>query len=90
MPREISPQGIPIRRSSLHRAEGIDLKAEPLDPKTPPEAFSQRDYLGFNIGPCPTQRLNAELVKLPITALLRPLMPKHRTNIPEALSLVVE
>src|SRR5205823_11616974 len=54
-----------------------------------PQPRQHHDLLGIDVGPGESQRLDVELMKLPITAFLRAFVAEHRSAGPYALGPLV-
>ena len=87
---EVLGQHLLVARARLGRADRVELERDARDPELLPKARRERDELGVDLGLGEAERLDAELVKLPVATLLRLLAPEHRAAAPEFLLLVVQ
>jgi hypothetical protein len=87
---EIGDQLLAVRGAFRRLAQRIDLEAHAAQSEVVPKALAHQDDLGIGIGTGKAERLDTHLMKLPVTAALRPLVPEHRARVPEALRTVVQ
>src|SRR5579863_162911 len=74
---EVADQLLAVDAPRLRRAEGVDLQPYPLDAEPPPEPRREGDQLRIDVGTGKADRFEVELIELPVTALLRPLVAEH-------------
>ena len=70
--------------------EGVDFESDAVEPEVVPQARAHGDLLGIDIRSGKTHGLHADLMELPVAALLRPFVAEHRSHVPQALGAVVE
>src|SRR5437763_7560221 len=72
-------------------ADRIDLEANTVRETQLAPQSRQHDYLlGIDIRAFEPERLDVELMKLPVPSLLRPLVPEHRAGEPYTLRTLIQ
>src|SRR5690606_40902797 len=85
---EVVDQGIAIARAGLAGAQAVELQGHRVGhTEALPEARSQSDQLGIDVRTGEIEDFYADLVELPVAALLRLLVAEHRAGVPELLHL---
>ena len=87
---EVIDQALTIGLARIQRAQRIELERETPDAQLPPQARAHENNLGIHVRALQPERLDADLVKLPIAPFLRTLVAEHGTRIPKALNLIVK
>ena len=82
-------QGSPMSQTLVGIADGIEFELQTIQAEIVPETLRHRDDLGVNVRPAKPDRLDPDLMKLPITPTLRTLVAKHWTEIPQASGALV-
>ena len=85
------PQNVPVGRPALRASDGVEHRAKTGEPENPHDFVENQDRLHIHPRVRRSDRLDAELVELPVAPLLRTLMPEDRPEIrelPEAALLV--
>ena len=77
------------RRSSASPIELIVSRDAVGEAERAPQPREHHDLLGVDVGAGEAERLDVELVELPVAALLRPLVAEHRAAGPHALRPLV-
>ena len=88
--REIARQFLTIGGARCRRAQRVKFQDQPFEPERTPQTCAHQDEFGIEVRRLNAKGLDTDLVKLPITALLRPLMAEHRARVPQTLNLVVQ
>ena len=88
--RKVLNQCFAVACSRFRNTQGVNLEADSVNSEALPHARTHNDEFGVDIRPCIAERLYVELVKLPVTALLRLLVAEHRARGPEFLLLVMQ
>ena len=87
---EVLDERLLVARARFERAERVQLERRARDTELLPQARRQSDELGVDLGLGVSERLDAELMKLAVPALLRFLAAEHRAAAPELLLLIVQ
>ncbi len=90
MPLEVLDQCLAMRAALVGIADRIDRERDTVEPERTPEPRQHDDLLGVDIRAREAERLDVELMELPIATLLRALVPEHRTAGPCAQRPLVE
>ncbi len=87
---EVGDQVRAVRAALFGIADRIDREARAVgDAKRAPQPRQHHDLLGVDVRTGEAQRLDVELVELPVAPLLRPLVAEHRAHGPHALRPLV-
>ena len=82
---QLLPQALDVLRTAVAVAHGIDQKLE-TGQASPLEDFHHHlDHLGIHVSGFRADGLGADLVELPVAALLRALAPEHGPQVVELL-----
>ena len=85
---QIGHQGVAVGRARLAGAKAVELQGHRIgDAQLLPQARSENDQLGIDIRPRLIEDFHADLVELPVAALLRLLVAEHGAGVPELLHL---
>ena len=87
---KVGHQPFPISHSGHAGTERVDLQRDLADAEASPQPGRQADQLGVDVRAGHAVSLGADLMELAIAAFLRFLVAKHRSGIPQSLSLVVQ
>src|SRR5690606_5708847 len=87
--REVLDQDVAVSRPRFRRADRVQLERRMSYAERAPQPRRYEDQLGIDLGLLEAERLDAELMKLPVTPLLRLLAAKHRAAAPELLLAIV-
>ncbi len=70
-----------ILRPAILIAHRVQIELEAREPHAPKQLDHHLDHFGIHGGRFRADRLRADLIKLPVAALLRPLAPEHRSDV---------
>src|SRR3954470_7298811 len=90
MPLKIRNQLRTMQASRLRVAQRIDLELEIFQSQPLPQVRAHGDVLDVDVRSRKSKCLDPHLMELTITALLRPLVAKHRPHVKQPLSAVIE
>ena len=85
MPFQVMHETRSITHASLGAAQRIQLELNVAQIQESPQPRTHHHVLDVDVRTGIAQRLDTELVELPITAFLRTLVPEHRPAVPQAL-----
>ena len=84
---EIGDQRGAMLGALFRLAETVELQFDAVQPEVGPQTGAHQDHFGIDIGTGIAERLDADLVELAVTPLLRPLVAVHLADVIEALRL---
>ena len=90
VPLEVRDQLRAMRAALVRVADRVDLQLDAVEPERVPQPREHHDLLGVDVRAREAERLDVELVELPVAALLRALVAEHRSASPHALRPVVQ
>ena len=78
---EICNQLIAVALPRSCIAQRVDLQRHVADAQLAPQPRAHQDHLGIDVRPGKAHRFHANLVKLPVSPLLRALVAEHRATV---------
>ena len=87
---EVLHQRGAVRAPLFGLAQAVEFQPHLGQAQVAPQRARHQDHLGIDIRPGKAQRLDADLVELPVAAALRLLVPEHRADVEQPLAAVVE
>ena len=88
--RQEIQQRLPIALPRFLGADRVQLQCQGVDAEFAKDARQHDEYFGVDVRPGHAERLGADLGVFAGSALLRPLVAKHRTVVPELLLAIVQ
>jgi hypothetical protein len=77
-----------VPRPLVRLPEGIQVQRDAFEPEIVPQTGAHQYLLGIDVRPAQAEGFDADLVKLPVAPLLRPLVAEHRPEIVQPLCLL--
>ena len=86
---QVGHQRLPVLAPRRAVAQRVELQLNGVgQAQLAPQAGTEQNVLGVHVRAGDPKRLHADLVKLALAALLRPLVAKHRAGVPQSLGYV--
>lgn len=87
---QIRDQFLAMRRAFFRLPERVQLEPDAGETQVVPQTLAHQDDFRVRVRPGEPERLDADLMKLTVTAALRALVTEHGTDVPQALGAVIQ